>query len=113
MSYNHSDNCELTCILHYFSVFSQMRIIFIKLKFFSGKILVALGQWNHDQYLNNVGIIEIVDLINPNSKWNGPIEGLIENQSIIYSGYFHNFDKMIQNYDFDRWESSDFVIGSK
>ena len=74
--------------------------------------MVALGQWNHDQYLNNVGIIEIVDLINPNSKWNGPIEGLIENQPIIYSGYFHNFDKMIQNYDFDRWESSDFVKGT-
>ena len=74
--------------------------------------MVALGKWNHeDQYLNNVGIVEIVDLIKPNTKWNGAVEGLfVQNQPIINSGYFHNFDKMIQNYDFDRWES-DTILG--
>ena len=103
-------------VTHYFTFFSPIIWIinlFIKLKYFSGKILVALGKWNHeDQYLNNVGIVEIVDLINPNTKWNGAVEGLfVQNQPIINSGYFHNFDKMIQNYDFDRWESGHCVIG--
>ena len=74
--------------------------------------MVALGQWNYDQNQNNFEntAVEIVDLINPNSKWNGPVEGFFQNQSIIHSGYCHNFEKMIQNYDFDRWES-DTILG--
>ena len=89
-----------------FQLIAQQWIIY-----FSGKILVALGQWNYDQYPNNSeNIVEIVDLINPNSEWNGPVEGFVQNQSIIHSGYCHNFEKMIQNYDFDRWES-DTILG--
>ena len=74
--------------------------------------MVALGQWNYDQNQNNFEntAVEIVDLINPNSKWNGPVEGFVQNQSIIQSGYCHNLEKMIQNYDFDRWES-DTILG--
>ena len=84
-----------------FQLIAQQWIIY-----FSGKILVALGQWNYDQNQNNFEntAVEIVDLINLNSKWNGPVEGFVQNQSIIQSGYCHNLEKMIQNYDFDSWE---------
>ena len=64
---------------------------------FPAKILIAGGR---DQQYNNINIVEIVDLINPNFalKWNddraariGSIGGILQNQPLICGGYDSNW----------------------
>ena len=64
---------------------------------FPAKILIAGG---YDQHYNNINIVEIVDLINPNFalKWNddraariGSIGGILQNQPFICGGCDSNW----------------------